>query len=157
MAAVPNKYLGCWAIDMSSATGNQVTNALFTPLAGLSSPQSAGDALAALISLHTPTRYRGGHGRVYVPGLSISQIASDGQNLTASAQTALAALWNGTVSAMAALTTTAGGPYNPIVWHKHLASAPNTTEVVTGIVAQLLLATQRRRQRKVTRHHRSTA
>lgn len=152
-----NRYMGSWVIDMSSATGGQVTNALYTPAAGVQGTTSIPDNVACLISLHTATRYRGGHGRIYIPGISNTQVATDGQTVSTGTQTLLGTLWDSTVSAMAAISGAAGGPLNSVVWHKHLASAPNTTEIVLGRVIQPVIATQRRRLRKVTRHRRSAA
>lgn len=154
LAAAGNKYTGSWVIDSSSATGQQVTNALYTPAAGTLGGSPVTDSVAALISLHTPLRYRGGHGRIYIPGLAASQVQNDGQTIPSTTVTELQQLWDNTVAAMLALTGTVGGPFSPIVWHKHLASAPNTVELVTGRIVQTTLATQRRRLRKVTRHRR---
>lgn len=156
-AASVNKYTGSWVIDMSSATSNQVTNALYTPAAGSVVQASWPDNAAALISLHTARRYRGGHGRIYVPGLAITLLQNDGMTLTPATVTSLGTMWDNTVSAMSAVAGTAGGPLSPIVWHKRLSSAPNTTEAVTGRVVQAVIATQRRRLRKVTRHRKKTA
>ena len=149
-----NRYMGCWVVDMASATGNQVTNALYTPVAGVGASTSWPDMTSGLISLHTATRYRGGHGRLYIPGGTAASVNADGRTLTSTAITQIGAMWANTVSALGALAGTAGGPYNPIVWHKKLASSPNSVESITGVVVQSVIATQRRRVRKVTRHHR---
>jgi nicotinamide mononucleotide (NMN) deamidase PncC len=55
-------------------------------------------------------------------------------------------------TALSGIAGSGGGPYNQIIWHKHLASNPNSVELVTTTVAQDVLATQRRRLRKVSRH-----
>src|SRR5215470_12982212 len=133
-----NRYMGSWVIDMSSSTGTQVTNALYTPVVGTAGATSWADNCAALISLHTSLRYRGGHGRIYIPGLSSGGLNADGSTLLPSYMTNLTSLWNNTANAMAALSGAAGGPYVPIVWHKHLTSNPNSIETVQGIVVNHL-------------------
>lgn len=150
-----NRYMGCWVIDMGSASGNQVTNSAYTPLLGTGAGASWGDQQCALISLKTQNRYRGGHGRVYIGGLNVAQMSSDGHQLATAAQTAITTGWNNTNAAMIGVSGAAGGPLNLIVWHKHWAAAPNTTEIVVTSTVQNVLATQRRRQRKVTRRRRS--
>jgi hypothetical protein len=149
-----NNYLGCWVIDNSSSTGLQVTNAGYTPQAGLSPATSWPDSTAALLSLRTVMRYRGGHGRVYIPGLSSVSVQNDGMQLTTATQSTLTTLWTSTVTAMAALSSTSGGPLTPIVWNKKLSSNPNSVQPVVTQLVQPILATQRRRLRKVSRHRR---
>jgi hypothetical protein len=146
-----NRYMGSWVIDMSSAVGNQVTNAGYTPVVGSGISTAWGDATACLISLRTLLRYRGGHGRLYIPGLVSTAMNADGHTLGGTASTNMLNMWNNTVAALFGLTGAAGGPLTPIVWHKKLSSNPNSIETVVGVVVQPVLATQRRRQRKVTR------
>lgn len=154
LAYTGNRYMGSWVIDASSATGAQVTNASYTPVAGLTGSGSVGDQVAMLCSLKTPTRYRGGHGRVYIPGFGQTTINADGQTWTAATLTAVQTLWTNTQNAMGSVAGAAGGPLSLAVWHKKLASAPNSVEIVSAVVAQSVTATQRRRLRKVSRHHR---
>lgn len=157
LAYTANKYTGSWVIDSSSATGGQVTNATYSPVAGTLTGVSAYDNTAALLSLKTALRYRGGHGRLYIPGFANSSTNLDGSTIPPATITAMQNGWDSTVAALVALSGAAGGPLNPIVWHKRLSSAPNTVEAVTGRVAQPVLATQRRRLRKVSRHRRRVA
>lgn len=152
MSPNTNRYMGSWVIDMAGATANQVTNSGYTPAAGTGGGTSWGDQQCALISLRTQNRYRGGHGRVYIGGLNSSAMNADGHTLSATAKSSITTGWNNTANALLALSGAAGGPYTPIVWHKHWTAFPNTTENVVGIVVNDVLATQRRRQRKVTRH-----
>lgn len=146
-----NRYMGCWVIDMAGPTANQVTNATYTPVLGTAGSGAWADSIAGLLSLKTQTRYRGGHGRLYIPGFNSGSLQSDGQSLSTAAITAIQQMWDNTVAALLALSGATGGPYTPIVWHKRLTAAPNTIEPVVGRVVQTTAASQRRRLRKVTR------
>jgi hypothetical protein len=136
---------------MASNTGAQVTNSSFVPVAGTASGSPLTDSVALLISLHTPTRYRGGHGRMYFPGISTVYSNSDGRTLTPSAITAPTGYWQAVQNAMTAIAGASGGPYVQLVWHKHLSVAPNTIEQVTSFTVSPTWASQRRRLRKVAR------
>lgn len=149
-------YLGAWVTDMGSNTGAQVTNTGFTPAPGVNASGELGDQVAILMSLHAATRYRGGHSRLYLPGIGVNNVANDGRTLTNTPITAITTNWGNLLTSMAAITGTNGGPYTPIVWHKKWATAPNTTEDITTMVVSPILATQRRRLRKVSRHRKHT-
>jgi hypothetical protein len=142
-------YNGCWVIDNSSATGGQKTNATYVPQPGLKSAPPVSDNVCTLISLHGFTRYRGGHSRLYIPGLSSDMALGDGRTVTATAITHMDDLWNNTVTAMNGITTI---PLVPIIWHKKWAANPNSVENVASHTSQTILASQRRRLRKVARH-----
>lgn len=147
-------YKGSIVTDMASNTGLQVDNSAYTPSGGGITGVAMSDGTAALISLHTLTRYRGGHGRIYLPGVGQTATNGDGRTLASINLTTLVTRWNALITAMSGVAGSAGGPYNPIVWHKKLATAPNTVEDILSITAQSVLATQRRRLRKVSRHRR---
>jgi hypothetical protein len=145
-------YVGSVVTDMSSNTGLQVSNTGYTPVPGSAGGNVVTDSVAYLISLKTAIRYKGGHGRIYIPGAATGELNNDGRTLQSGTVPFLQALWDNTVTAMTAIAGSAGGPYTPIVWHKKLAAGPNTTELVLGAVASNVLASQRRRLRKVPHH-----
>lgn len=78
----------------------------------------------------------------------------DGRTLDPTVITGFAATYASLVSAMGGVAGAAGGPLSHIVWHKHLSAAPNTTELVLTATMSNILASQRRRLRKVSRHRR---
>jgi hypothetical protein len=154
LATSSNHYLGAWVIDSGDATGGQVTNALFTPVAGASSNAPVADNVAGLISLQTTRRYKGGHGRLYIPGANSSFLNFNGANWTGAMLAHMDTLWENTRIAMSGIGSAENGPYLPIVWHKKAIDFPNTVENVVGHVSQPVAASQRRRLRKVSRHRR---
>jgi hypothetical protein len=139
---------------MSSNTGSSVDNSAYTPGGGGGGPTQAGDQISVLISLKTSTRYRGGHGRLYLPGVDISATAGDGRNMQSTVISTMNTQLGVLKAAMLAIPTGNGGPLSPIVWHKKWKTAPNTVEVINNYLANTELATQRRRLRKVPRHRR---
>lgn len=147
-------YKGAIVTDMSSNTGGQALNTGVTPAPGTGGGNEVIDNTAVLISLKTSTRYRGGHGRIYLPGCNVGMLNNDGRSVLSSQITAGQSRWTTFITAMSAITTTGGGPYSLIVWHKKLSSNPNSIENVNAAVIQPVLASQRRRLRKVSRHHR---
>jgi hypothetical protein len=150
-------YVGSIVTDMSSNTGAQAGNQGFVPKHPTNSGPQLGENTAYLLSLHTDTRYRGGHGRVYLPAISVYNINNDGETMGSAIQPAVVTAWNNLVTAMESLPVGSGGPLSPVIWHKKLSSAPNTFELVTGITANALFASQRRRLRKVSRHKKRIA
>jgi len=151
-----NNYLGAWVIDMANATGGQVTNVGFVKVPGIPVQAPVSDNVAALISLRGTLRYRGGHGRIYVPGVTTTFTNIDGNTLTQAGINALDAVWVQTVAAMAGISAANGGPFTPVIWHKKLKTNPNSLETVATHVPQAVLASQRRRLRKVSRHRAKT-
>lgn len=156
LGTTSNHYLGSWVIDMSNSTGGQVTNAAYAHVPGTSGSVPVGDQVAALISLRGTLRYRGGHGRIYVPGLSGAMLTSNGATWSGPTLPSLDALWTNTVTAMAGIAGTNGGPFTPVIWHKKLKSNPNSVEPIATHVSQAVTASQRRRVRKVSRHRTKT-
>jgi hypothetical protein len=108
-----------------------------------------------LLSLSGATRYRGGHSRLYIPGVDLTKVSSDGRTLTGSAQATLETMYDAATTAMGAVSSSNGGPLTPIIWHKKWAANPNSIEDVAHRHGQPILATQRRRLRKVSRHKKS--
>jgi hypothetical protein len=154
LASTQNKYKGSIVTDMSDNTGAQVDNTGYAIQPGGAGASPVYDGACQLIQLKTSTRYRGGHGRLYMPGIDTSVTTGDGRSMESShlatTNTQLGVLY----SAMIAITGTYGGPWQPVVWHKKLSSAPNTVENINQYLAVTLMATQRRRVRKVSRHRR---
>ena len=150
-------YLGCWVIDSSSATGGQVTNVAYTPINGQQTVGPLGDQVCGLLSLSGVTRYRGGHSRLYIPGVDQSKTMADGRTLTPAGSSALETLYDTVVGAMDGVSSSDGGPLTPIIWHKKWSANPNSIEDVAHRVGQPILATQRRRLRKVSRHRSTTS
>jgi len=156
IGTVNNHYLGAWVIDMANSTGGQVTNVGFVKVPGVPTALPLADNVAGLISLRGTLRYRGGHGRIYVPGIDSSFSNIDGSTLTQTGINLLDAMWVQTVAAMAGVSAANGGPFTPVIWHKKLKSNPNSLEPVAQHVPQAVLASQRRRLRKVSRHRTKT-
>lgn len=152
-ASNTTSYTGCWVVDMSSSTGGQVTNVGYTPVVGNQSGGPVGDQVAGLLSLKGITRYRGGHSRLYIPGTDLSKVP-DGRNVSGSGTGILVSMYGAAVTALGALGSASGGPLSPVIWHKKLSAGPNTIEDITVWVGQPIVATQRRRVRKVSRHRR---
>lgn len=147
-----NSYVGSIVTDMSSNTGAQAGNATYVPVIGAGAATSIPDNCAILMSLKTSTRYRGGKGRLYIPGQDSLSVMADGRTVVAGRVTQFQNLWTNVVSAMSGVAGSSGGPYNPIVWHKKLRTNPNTTEAINSVVVSNILASQRRRLRKVPHH-----
>jgi hypothetical protein len=154
MAAEDVTYLGSVITDWTSASGlENSTVGTFTPVAGLSSGIPSAQ-VAVLISWTVGLRWRGGHFRTYLPGLAPENL-QDESHITADTQgninTQLATLQ----TALLDISGTFGGPVAIVAFRfKNAkptdANRPTTYPYVTS-GAQTLLATQRRRLRKVTR------
>lgn len=146
------KYTGSTVTDMSSNTGAASNNVGYSPHAGSATGGPMGDQVAYLLSLHGGVRYRGGHARLYIPGVAQDETQADGRTLTPTAMTSLTTLYTQAVTTMAGITGVNGGPLTPIIWHKKWTAAPNTIEDVFNWTANQVVATQRRRVRRISRH-----
>lgn len=148
----PDKaYTGSIATDWTSDTGvlfNSVGT--ITPQVGIAGGVSCPYQVAMLISISTGQRYRGGHGRVYLPYVSIDALVSSSEDkvttgVVASVNSALGAFHTGMT------TSSVLGGLQPCIYRHR------TNEISAQLVPWLiwggnqLLATQRRRIRKVTR------
>jgi hypothetical protein len=136
---------------MGSNVGLQVDNSHYSSGGGGAGVVSMSDGTSLLVSLKTALRYKGGHGRIYMPGIDTSVTAGDGRNMSATPLATLNTQLGVLQTTLNGISSANGGPYVWIVWHRKLHSAPNTTEVVLTPLAQQVLATQRRRLRKVPR------
>lgn len=157
LAATSSKYKGCIVTDKGSATGLQVRNDTFSPIAGTLTGGPVADNVALLISLKTATRYRGGKGRLYVPGIGIAATANDGRTVLPTTQ-------SNCDTGMATLRThmsslSFGGSIGCVqcVWHRRGDETTLGPETILTSVTQTVLASQRRRLRKVSRHKRVIA
>lgn len=146
-------YIGSIITDLSAPTGLQESSVgVFAPVnGGEPGPPCAADTsmLLSLPVINRP-RYRGGHGRVYLPFQSATGINTPFA-WKASALTATNTGYQNLVTAMAGIVADHGGAYtqmvyafkrDPIKAKLYLVNAPN-------VIAQPAPATQRRRQRKV--------
>lgn len=156
LLATTSIYKGAVCIDSGSALGQEVDNTAYVPQNGTGVGNPVADNAAVLLSLHVLQRYKGGHGRVYLPGFSTSGLGSDGRTVLGSTITSLNSTWTNLVNAMRSIPSADGGPFDAVVWHKKWAAAPNTTGIITSITPQSVLASQRRRLRKVSRHKKKT-
>lgn len=145
-------YKGCIITDMGSDTGLQIRNDSFTPVAGGQTGGALGDNTAVLISHKTGRRYRGGHGRTYLPGIAMGILNNDGRTVTDSFRTATDTALATLATQMGSLSTGSIAAPILVVWHKKEAGHINTTDNVLVSQTQTVLASQRRRLRKVARH-----
>lgn len=151
--------------DLNSATGAKVGESL--SIAGTLTPGTAlTSGAAAVLSLQTSLKYRGGHGRTYLGGM-VKESTADANTWTtvfqAALQAALAAFINEIISAAPALLgalkhvivhrfgKTAGSPVAQAGFKVTAKSVPLTTPFtmpVTGIVTNPQVASQRRRNQQ---------
>lgn len=112
--------------------------------------------VAALISWASAApRYRGGHNRTYLGQLSDAILANDHQ-LTSDAVTDIGSAAVTMFNELSTIGSSLGGPYTLTAVHTSGALAGHTYPI-TGTVVQTMLATQRRRLRKVARHKKASA
>ena len=156
------QYLGSIVTDRNSNTGLAVDNSGYTPVAGLLPGPAAGEQVAVLVSWKSSTRYKGGHGRWYVPGLSTGAMQDDtslASNVVTELQSSLQGLRNG-LNGIAAAN---GGPFDVCTLHQRQhqpgtgpgvpgPAIPPYIEIPTRGQVNALLATQRRRLRKAPHH-----
>lgn len=143
-------YLGSVVTDWSSNTGlvsSSVGSFVATP--GTHGESMAG-SVAALVSYKVPMRWRGGHFRTYLPYVGLAtQDSGDPNKITATFAAAIVTAINNTVSAMQS-TSVLGGQTMMMYKQKQKSVTPELLPISTFGVG-LLLASQRRRLRKVTR------
>jgi hypothetical protein len=140
-------YIGSVVTDWSSAFGLTVDNTGYTPVAGTHG-QESGSQVSALLSLTGARRYKGGHGRTYLPCVGVDVMAS-GTSLGASPVVSLNSAAVDLQTAMAGIATIDGGAYAWNVYHQKPHIPPPFLEPIVAVVANVRIATQRRRLRKV--------
>lgn len=155
--ASPAAYLiNVLAQDWSSSTGLQGSSITLNT-AGTGTG-TIGTDTAVLISLHEGLRYKGGHGRIYLPGLAQST-TTDGITMVTGKHTAAQTAMNSFMSDLQGITMPNGGPFKLIVFHQRRKAVPPATgwqppsiQIAASSVVQTMLATQRRRLRKAPHH-----
>jgi hypothetical protein len=152
IGAAGNDYLGSYIQDFNSATGLEVPNTAYTPQAGVHPTQESAQ-VALLISLQELNRYRGGHGRWYIPCTSVEASADSKTWSTGTVNQAVTAM-NQLVVTMSAVSAGNGGAVNPVVLHtkkKGDESFVPYAGALSDFIVNTEKATQRRRLRKVAR------
>ena len=146
-AGTGNKYLGCYVQDFSSSTGLSVAQT-GGPFSSASNGNPSPDQVAILISWKTVQRYKGGHGRWYLPGVGTS-VMQGADSINAATQSAIQGHIQSLQNAMAAVPGSSAGPLNFVIYrHRNGRTGTPQTVVPTGFVVNALVATQRRRLRK---------
>ena len=151
--ATNKHYLGSIVTDWQNNQGLQYTSVgVMTPMAG-----TLGNSLpynvAALNSWHIGLRWKGGHFRTYLPYVGTGAVTAGSNDLTASAVTNLHSAFGTMITDMAGSGILGG---QTLVMYKWAHTKNPATQVPTWYVpatwtVQTALASQRRRQRKVTR------
>lgn len=103
-------------IDMNSASGVVVQQAAVHPGSAAGNAVTAGVAL--VLSAKIAFRYRGGHPRIYVPGMSESNL-SDQNTWAPTFLATAAAAWTSLQSDLAGAAPVGVGSMSPIAWHTH--------------------------------------
>lgn len=150
-------YIGSIVTDQQSSSGLQAGNSSFSPHGGGDANPALPRQCAGVISLPQAVRYRGGKGRMYVPGLGNDNVQSDGKTLTSTATARLAG-W--AISLQTNLSVVSGISPAPqlCILRARTQVVPHTipktyeppfVEVVGTPTCSGILGTQRRRIRKV--------
>jgi hypothetical protein len=149
-------YIGSIVTDFSNDLGLQIGNSGYSHVPGANDGAEAPQQAALLVSLHEQQRYKGGHGRIYLPCL-YGPFIDDGRTINTGIPPLVASGITDTVNALFALDSTGGGPVNFTVFHTRTQVEPKTDpptykdpyyNVVQSWTVQSVLATQRRRLRK---------
>lgn len=150
-----NAYEGSIITDWSSDTGIEYTSVgVFTPVNG-GFGSVIGANTAALLSWSTALRFRGGHARSYLPYVGQDAIGSTtelDEGRVTGMNTAIVNLING----MEEIPGGFGGGYFPVMYKYRNAPLvdppkPPVLVTITDGFANPILASQRRRLRKVSR------
>lgn len=153
----PNSQLASViATDWTSNTGLTATTTT-SPTSGTGTGE-LGANTSVLLSIKSPVRYRGGHGRVYLPAIA-GNATSDGRTVISSKVTSTQTLLNSFLTDLSGISSANGGPF---VWGTYHFRKKNPTPPPTylsatfnsnaGVLVQSTLATQRRRLRKAAHH-----
>lgn len=149
-------YTGSIWTDWSNASGLQYSSVgTFAGQVGLGTG-IIGASTAALVSQAVALRFRGGHGRIYLPMVAQSVLATRttlASGTVSSAQTNFTAV----IVGMAAVVAGNGGGYAPQLfryrnWKGGAAPNPAAIYPIVTHTVDTVLASQRKRQRKVARH-----
>lgn len=146
-------YTGSIITDWSLSTGYQVNSVgTFAQVAGENASYAPASAsmLTSLQSLSMP-KYRGGHGRLYLPFMS-GTVINDEFTWTAAAVAAVQAQWPNVDTAMSGVGSGNGGPFEQMLYRERNTVGKAALYGVTHRVVQPRIATQRRRLRKAPHH-----
>lgn len=98
--------------DLDSRTGVEV--AFVTSHVGTNATAAGGAAIAFVMSAKTALKYRGGHSRVYIPGMGAGQ-AADQNTWSAAAQGAVFTAWTGMLADLASSPPVGVGAMSQVV------------------------------------------
>lgn len=110
----------CVAQDLSSTGFLSSTHT--GSVAGGESSAPDGNNVACCVSLHEPNRYRGGHPRIYLSGISPDN-RSDGKTWTSGFQTSVQTKMQAFLTAMTGISLPGGRSTTPGVVHRTLHGA----------------------------------
>lgn len=146
--AASTYYLGSLVTDWSSNTGLEVNSVgTWTPTAGGGATVATAPQVSILISLHIPIRYRGGHGRIYLPHVASGELqAPNYDTIASSLTTSLVTYFNDMVSGMQS-SGVLGGQVMGVYRYRNTPGRNAFYQFPTFTV-QSHIATQRRRNRK---------
>jgi len=141
-------YVGSITTDWSSDTGASYTSVgTFTPEEGGGSTSSTAPSVAILISLHIPVRYRGGHGRIYLPHVASGELQAPlYDQISSTLGGRIVTYFNDMVTGMQS-SGVLGGQVMGVYRFRNTAGR-NTFVPFSSFTVQALLASQRRRLRK---------
>jgi hypothetical protein len=144
-------YLGSEATDYSTAFGNTwSTVGTWTPTTGVKTtplpPQ-----VALLISLHVNERWRGGHARIYLPWGAAEAVSTTDPDMALAATTSIVSTKFGLIEpGMNSIAI--GGGLSQRVYRQRTTPGSAHLMPISSYTVQTMLATQRRRLRKVPHH-----
>lgn len=143
-------YTGSVTTDWSGPTGLAYDSVgAFTPVAGTAG-ESLTASVAILISWAVPFRWRGGHFRTYLPYAGQGTLTTaDPNQITAAIASSLVSKINALISGMEATNILGGQTLS--MYKQHQKGITPETFPVSSYQVNTLLASQRRRLRKVTR------
>jgi hypothetical protein len=148
-------YLSCVATDLTNATPNTASGTP-APFSGAISGHSSNAGASYLINFKIGNRYRGGHPRIYIPGVPPVATA-DGETIQSPYNTGVLNAWTAAMNAMhSALGSGTGNHVVPRYTYQYTAdpvhhkytkqrTALSAVYVVQSYSLNPRIATQRRR------------
>lgn len=141
-------YLGSIITDWSTNAGLQESSVgTLTPVAGTGGTSPAGAQVCILISKSDGTRYKGGHSRIYLPGVA-APILPDPSHISSGTQGTLVTNYLAVDTAMNGLSSGNGGPFLDSIYRFRNDTVKAQVKTTASFKVNLELATQRRRLRK---------
>lgn len=144
-------YTGNVTTDWGSATGGEwSTVGAYTPVAGTSG-NPLPENVAILVSYQIGLRWRGGHFRTYLPYVGSGSVqTADGNKVVAAVQSSIATHLQSVIANMEG-TGVLGGQTIQAFKNKTGKKGTPTLYPISSFIVQPVVASQRRRLRKVTR------